>query len=49
MSKNTVTLLDRLFAIPVAIYFWWHEQRQKASRKVKKYSWSVTERTGDFS
>lgn len=37
MSNNTVTLLDRLLAIPVAIYFWWYEQRQKLARKdVKK-------------
>ena len=36
MSKNTVTFLDRLLAIPVAIYFWWHEQRQKLARKAAK-------------
>ena len=37
MSKNTVTLLDILLAIPVAIYFWWYEQRQKlVGRATKK-------------
>jgi hypothetical protein len=36
MGKNTVTLLDRLLAIPVAIYFWWHEQRQKLMRRATK-------------
>ena len=36
MSKNTVTLLDRLLAIPVAIYFWWYEQRQKLRKATKK-------------
>jgi len=36
MSKSTVTLLDRLLAIPVAIYFWCHEQRQKLMRKATK-------------
>jgi len=38
MSKNTVTLLDRLLAIPVAIYFWWYEQMQKLRKTTKKDS-----------
>jgi len=36
MSKNTVTLLDKLLAIPVAIYFWCYEQRQKLMRRATK-------------
>jgi len=36
MSKNTVTLLDRLLAIPLIVYFWWYEQRQKLVRKATK-------------
>jgi len=36
MSKNTVTLLDRVLAIPLVVYFWWHEQRQKIARNTPK-------------
>jgi hypothetical protein len=38
MGKNTVTLLDRLLAIPVAVYFWWYEQTQKLRKAAKKDS-----------
>jgi len=29
MSNNKVSLPDRLLAIPVIVYFWWHKWRQK--------------------
>jgi len=29
VSDKTISLLDRLLAIPIIIYFWWYERRQK--------------------
>jgi hypothetical protein len=36
MRGNKVYLLDRLLAIPVTIYFWWYEWRQKTRTRRKK-------------
>ena len=37
MGDNKVSLLDRLLAIPVAVYFWWYEQRQKIRERIKTF------------
>jgi tRNA-Thr(GGU) m(6)t(6)A37 methyltransferase TsaA len=37
VSDNKVSLLDRLLAIPVAVYFWWYEQRQKIRKRIKTF------------
>jgi len=37
MSDNKVSLLDRLLAIPVAVYFWWYERRQKIREWIKTF------------
>jgi hypothetical protein len=29
VSEKTISLLDRLLAIPVIVYFWWYEWRRK--------------------
>ena len=36
MSNNKVFLIDRLLAIPLANYFWWHGCRQKLGKRRKK-------------
>jgi len=36
MSNNRVSLLDRLLAIPIAIYFWCYEHRQQGRPDKKK-------------
>jgi len=36
VSNNTVSFLDKLLTIPVAIYFWWYGCRQKAGTHSKK-------------
>jgi len=38
VSNNRVFLIDRLLAIPLAIYFWWYGFRQKLGRYRKKNS-----------
>jgi len=38
MSNNKVFLIDRLLAIPLAIYFWWHGCRQKLGKRRNKNS-----------
>ncbi|MBE9482961.1 MAG: hypothetical protein IMY88_04695 [Chloroflexi bacterium] len=35
MSNNKVFLIDRLLAIPLAVYFWWYGLRQKRKDRVK--------------
>ncbi len=37
MSDSKVSLLDRLLAIPVAVYFWWYEWRQKIRERIKTF------------
>jgi len=38
LGKNTVSFIDRLLAIPLAIYFWWYGYRQKVGKHRKKKS-----------
>jgi hypothetical protein len=36
VGNNKVYLIDRLLAIPLAIYFWWYGFRHKARKHRKK-------------
>ncbi len=36
MGSSTVSLIDRLLAIPLAIYFWWYGFRQRVRKNRKK-------------
>jgi len=38
VGNNKVYLIDRLLAIPLAIYFWWYGFRQKVRKRRKKNS-----------
>ena len=43
MSNNKVYLIDRLLAIPLAIYFWWYERKHKLGKRRKKSSNNVAD------
>ena len=38
MGNNKVFLIDRLLAVPLAVYFWWYGFRQKVRKRRKKNS-----------
>jgi len=46
VSNNRVFLIDRLLAIPLAIYFWWYRYRQKLRKHRKKNSINATNNNG---
>ena len=43
MGNNKVYFIDRLLAIPLAIYFWWYGFRQKVGKRRKKMSINATD------
>jgi len=36
MGNNKVFLIDRLLAIPLAVYFWWYGLMQKVGKRRKR-------------
>jgi len=43
VSNNKVYLVDRLLAVPLAIYFWWYGFRHKLGKGRKKSSNNVAD------
>jgi len=46
VSNNKVFLIDKLLAIPLAIYFWWYGYKQKLGKRRKKNSLDSTRSDG---
>jgi len=43
MGNNRVFLIDRLLAIPLAVYFWWYGFRQKIEKRGKRNPVGITD------